>query len=523
MSSQGAQGPADEPHSPAPATTGAAGHPLLTGATGEVSLLRPALLGTLATVLITAGASQPGSPFAVKQANAWFFGIPGPFTDARHGLVLGLLAVYGGLALLVVVWLELVRTLHHHPGVAVGRLVPVFAFWAVPLVVGPPLFSQDVYSYAALGAMVSEHLNPYRLGTDILGASPFGYLVDPMWSTTPTPYGPLFLGLAGMIVSFTGHHVLAAVVGMRLVEVVAVCALALCVTQLGRHYGRDVGECFALAILNPVTMLEIIGGAHNDGLMVALLAGGILVAKRGRPLLGIVLCSLAAAVKFPAGLGILFIGWEWLGPGRSWRERLRPLLTACLVGLAVMELLARVTRLGWGWLGALGTPDTVRSFIDPATALGMLVGTLAQALGFASVGDAGLAVVRGLGEALAVCACLALLWRSSRLGGTRSLALGLLAVVVLGPVIQPWYLSWGLLLLVPVATGRLRTLVIGLSIFAALLPLQDGGLVFSQLGLVGAFGALAVVVLMVFPASPFVAPLRQFLGRLKVAVPDVEP
>ena len=28
---------------------------------------------------------------------------------------------------------------------------------------------------------------------------------------------------------------------------------------------------------------------------------------------GVVLCALAAAIKVPAALGIVYIGWEWLG------------------------------------------------------------------------------------------------------------------------------------------------------------------------------------------------------------------
>ena len=44
--------------------------------------------------------------------------------------------------------------------------------WAVPLLVTPPLFSRDVYSYLAIGSMMREGFNPYDSGPyDTLGDS----------------------------------------------------------------------------------------------------------------------------------------------------------------------------------------------------------------------------------------------------------------------------------------------------------------------------------------------------------------
>ena len=46
-----------------------------------------------------------------------------------------------------------------------------------------------------------------------------------------------------------------------------------------------------------------------------------------------------------------------------------------------------------------------------------------------------------------------LLFNADRIGWLKALGYSLLAVVVLGPVVQPWYLTWGLLLLAVVADG----------------------------------------------------------------------
>ncbi|MGH9074645.1 MAG: polyprenol phosphomannose-dependent alpha 1,6 mannosyltransferase MptB, partial [Acidimicrobiales bacterium] len=292
--------------------------------------------------------------------------------------------------------------------------------------------------------------------------------------------------------------------------------LAVCATRLARLYRRDPAEVFALAVLNPVTLLLLVGSAHNDAFMLALLASGLLLAKRGRPALGILLCSLAAAVKFPAGLGVLYIAWGWLGPRAGWRDRLRPLLTALLICFCVMEVLARATGLGWGWLGALGTPGTVRTWLDPSTAIGLMGSAVSRFLGIGPSEALILSVTRGAGDVLAVAVCVALLWHSPRLGRAKTLGLGLLTVVALGPIIQPWYFSWGIVVLAPVAAGRLRAAVIGLSVFAVLLPLQDGGAVLGPLGVAAAVVALVGVVLVVSRPGPFVVPTRRALARLGV-------
>jgi hypothetical protein len=59
--------------------------------------------------------------------------------------------------------------------------------------------------------------------------------------------------------------------------------------------------------------------------------------------------------------------------------------------------------------------------------------------------------------------------------------LTLLLFVLLGPVVQPWYLSWGLILLAPVALGQLRSLVIGLSMVTAFIELPGGTQLVSTL------------------------------------------
>jgi hypothetical protein len=58
------------------------------------------------------------------------------------------------------------------------------------------------------------------------------------------------------------------------------------------------------------------------------------------------------------------------------------------------------------------------------------------------------------------------------------MGLTLMLVVLLSPVVQPWYLSWGLVVLAPVAAGWLRRVLIILSVSAVFVGLPGGHALF---------------------------------------------
>jgi hypothetical protein len=476
---------------------------------GSRLLVRPAILGFIAVLSIVFGASQQRSPFVLKDPGAWFFGVPPVGSTPSHhpALFLGLVATYGGLVLFMRVWYGLIRTLTQVKGVPVKKLVAVAALWIAPLLLAPPLFSRDIYSYAAQGEMMSHGISPYHYGPAVLGATPTVSLVDPLWKNTPVPYGPLFMEADGMLTSASGHNELTDLVLLRLLAVAGVGLMALAIPSLSRGLGRDPACAFTVAILNPVTILHLVGGAHNDALMLGLLLSGLALARRGRTVSGIVLCSLAAAVKVPAAIGILYIGWDWLGTGLPWRARVRPVLTAGLIATAVMGTLSVVTGLGWSWVLNLATPGTVRSWVAPATGAGIFLTDVAHVVGIGVPLHAMLSVTRVLGLTTALALGLWLLSRSDRIGFLRAMGLTLLAVVALGPVVQPWYLSWGLLLLAPVATGKVRTLIVGLSVASAFIGLPGGrqllNYLFSADPLTVAGVLLACLAILTVPLTPF--------------------
>jgi hypothetical protein len=391
----------------------------------------------------------------VASAGAWFFGptsAPGA-VGADHAFF-GVLLVYVGMALMLGSWIELVRTLRRRrPGRPVRDVAVVLAAWSAPLLVSAPLFSGDVYSYAAQGALVSRGVNPYDHGPLALGRGRYLSLVDLQWRHAAAPYGPLWERLSGWIVELSGGHVLAAVVGFRLVALVGVGLLAVAVPALAASVGGDRSVAVALAVLNPLVLLELVGGAHVDALMLGLLVAGCALARRGHVVAGLTLCAVAAEVKIPALLGVVVIGWWWAGVGVGGRQRLARLALA--LGLVASEMVAmgEGAGLGWRWVRGLSEPGAVVSWLDPATAVGLAVHRLAGAVGV--TGHQALFVdgARALGLAAAAVITLRLVLRSGGQGGLPALGWSLLAFALLGPVVWPWYETWGIVFLAVEADG----------------------------------------------------------------------
>ncbi len=442
-------------------------------------LRRPALLGLLAVVSICVGASLPSSPFKLEMGGTWFFGeADWPSTTL---MLPGVVAVYGGMVLFVRVWYGLFQTLRARGGVPIRPLAYMLALWILPLLAVAPLFSKDVFSYAAQGEMMSRHINPYHYGPGTLGSGPYVSGVDPLWANTPAPYGPLFLMLAGWSASLTFHHALLTIELLRLQSVAGLALIAYCIPKLARSFGRDPGPAFVLAVLNPLTLLALVGGAHNDAIMVGLLLAGVTAARSFHPVWGIVLCALAASIKVPAAIGIVYVAWDWAGPFADWRRISRVLVRAGLLTVAVMGVLSLVSGLGWGWIANLGTPGTVRSWMAPATGFGLLISGTAHVIGI-GVGLGGvLTLTRAIGLIGAAAIAVYCLRNRQRIGVLGALGATMMAFVLLGPVVQPWYLTWGIIIVAPVVTGRWLLAVLGLSTVAPFIGLTGGADLLSEL------------------------------------------
>ncbi|MFE9767550.1 polyprenol phosphomannose-dependent alpha 1,6 mannosyltransferase MptB [Streptomyces sp. NPDC005808] len=402
--------------------------------------------------------------------------------------VLGLVGVYFGVVLLIAAW-ALLGTVVRGPEPPTPRsLLLVLVVWAAPLLLAPPLFSRDVYSYLAQGAMVDAHIDVYAHGPAQLGG-PLADEVAPVWQQTTTPYGPVFLAVASALSALTRGEIPAGLLGMRLVALLGVALMAAALPRLARHSGADPAAALWLGALNPLVLLHLVAGAHNDAIMLGLLGVG-LVAARGRwPVLGVVLITLAALVKAPAALGLLAVIAL-----RGRRGLVPSVLTTAFGALATTAGVTAVTGTGYGWIAALKTPVSPQNW-SLTSLLGRATGTVLEKLGS---GFAPLAIPAWHTAGLVLTAAIVLfIWLRLRPGPIYALGLSLAAVAAFGPAIRPWYALWGLFLIAAAApNGSVRHRVAAASGVLALAVLPSGYAPDAQQVVLAVSGGLLALVVL---------------------------
>ncbi|MFJ2926182.1 polyprenol phosphomannose-dependent alpha 1,6 mannosyltransferase MptB [Streptomyces massasporeus] len=417
-----------------------------------------------------------------------------PVEDLLHPAsaraALGLVGVYFGVVLLIVAWLLLGRLVRGPRPPQPRSLLLVLATWAAPLLLAPPLFSRDVYSYLAQGAMVQAHLDVYAHGPARLGG-PLADEVAPLWRHTGAPYGPVFLAVAATLSGLTRGELPAGLFGMRLLALAGVALMAAALPRLARHSGAAPSAALWLGALNPLVLLHLVAGAHNDAVMLGLLGVGLVAALGRWPVLGAVLVTLAALVKAPAVLGLAAVVALQVRAGRS---PAKALVTTTVAAAGTTVAATAVAGTGYGWIGALNTPASPQNWAL-TTLLGRATRALLEHLG-SDLAPLAVPAWHALGIVAAVIA-IALIWLRLRLRPVYALGLSLAAVAALGPAIRPWYALWGLFLIAaaaPSTSVRHRTAavtgVLALSVLPSGGPADTGQLVLAVSGC-----ALAVVVL----------------------------
>lgn len=397
-------------------------------------------LGLAGSVLLTVAGTRLGGGTVT-----WWLH-PRLFANSELDRVL----FYVGMAGLVVGWLGLGRVARA-PAFTPSQLTVVAIIWCLPLVLGVPLFSRDIYSYIAQGTIAHLGLSPYHYAPAVLGHLGHQHVldaVDPFWRRTTAPYGPLFLGVISLIVGVTGSHLVLGALLVRGFDLVGLVLLMIFVPRLARRTGSDPTRAMWLAVASPLILLQLVAPAHNDLLMAGVMLAGVTLAVEGRPLHGVFLCTVAATVKLPALAAVLFVAVTWARSQEGARSRLICVGQAAVAALATAAAVTLVTGFGIGWISTalFSTPARVRLAITPATDISWTAAKLLNALGAHASFNGIESVLRPVGFAISVIVGLAFLVRSRKKTMPHYLGLALIVFALGGPALWPWYLSWGLVL-----------------------------------------------------------------------------
>lgn len=529
------------------------------GATGSILLL----IGSLGTGAIPVS-QNPVAGMRVLSLPSRMFGT---------ALTLSI----GGTLMLVVAWLLIGRF-------AVGRLsVEVYGgttptrrmtrrqadhtllLWIAPIIIAPPLLSKDIYSYLAQSAIAYIGKDPYTV-SPLNGLPPDHPLyelagsVPNIWKDTPAPYGPLFLWLGQHITALTGDNITVGIFLHRMLALAGVAMIVWALPRLARRCGVSPIAALWLGAMNPLVILHLVGGIHNESLMLGMmLVGlelGLAAVDSAKPLMdpdrrwlpsgtgwllvvGAGLIAMSSMIKATSIIALGFLGialarrWGASLPSlrsipiRQWWSASKESVLALARSASLMGVIAIVvivgicvgTGLGFGWTRTLSTGDIVRSWMSMPTLLSVGAGRTGIGLGLGDHTQAILDIVRPLAQLIA--AAFIVRWLLAALSGRihpiGALGISMATIVVFSPFAQAWYLLWAVIPLAAWASDRwfrLGAIISSALIATVVMPTSSNttGIVLAQ-GLLAAIMMAAVLTALFFEDRPKWLPTTGRRGR----------
>jgi alpha-1,6-mannosyltransferase len=242
--------------------------------------------------------------------------------------------MWGGFAAyLGVLWLA--------PRLGRGLVCGLILVLVTGFAIAPVLLSHDVYSYVDYARLGVRHgLDPYVHPP--LSAPGDPAYAEVTWTEATSAYGPLFTLLTYPLAWLP---VAGAVAALKAIAALSVLGIAGLTARIAVWRGLDPLRAAAFVALNPLVLVHVVGGAHNDGLTMLLAMLAVAAVLSGREPAGGAALVAAMATKLSAAFLAPFALIGTRRPGR--------LLGGALVAAFAVAFLAYLT-FGWDWLHGFG-------------------------------------------------------------------------------------------------------------------------------------------------------------------------
>jgi alpha-1,6-mannosyltransferase len=380
----------------------------------------------LAALLVAPGVGLV--PGAAATSPRWVLGLFGAGLGVSAGLYLAALyASFVAYLALVALARDLSRVVIF---AAIGGFVLAFAL-------APPLLSLDVFSYISYARLGVEHgLNPYDSVPAAIPEDPIASRVDD-WRFAVSVYGPAFTLATYPVGALSAAGALWT---LKAVAALSVLLLAWIVSRLAAARGIDPLAAAAFVALNPLVLVHVVGGAHNDGLMAVAMMAGVAAVLAAADRAGGALIVLGAAIKAP---GVVVAPFALIGAKK--RSHL-------IMGIAVAALATlAVTALAFGSsaaeaLGLVGDNQSLSSKWSVPSTLTRITGIGPDAVRVAFL------------AAEVILVGWLLVWTARGADWVRAAGWAMLGLLVATAWMVPWYVIWALPL---AAVSRDRYLIAG--------------------------------------------------------------
>ena len=414
----------------------------------------PILVGTLGSLLLVVGSYSVGWLASASPINRWQWLIP--WRTQETGVLAGTVLLTLGCWVMFWAWLRLGQTIRPFGRGALRTVNLATVLWCLPQVVALPIFSRDIFAYVGQGRLMVAGQDPY-VDTISSLSNWFQLGADATWADSETPYGPIFLWIEQAVVAISGDmNPDLAIFLFRLVAVAGVALIMVFVPLLARRLGVNGAWAQWISAANPLFTISFVASGHNDALMVGLaLAGTWCALRAGHPLrpqrpgqsvawgvAGVVLVTLSLGIK-PITLVLLpFIGLLWAGPTARWPRRFAFWALTAGISFGLMALVGVLNGFGFGWVAVMVGTGTGTVPWGPIGMLSLITVGASELLGQGADVQAVEGVYKTAGRVLSVLIVLALMFLGRQDRVMTRMTWAFTALVILSPIIQPWYLLW---------------------------------------------------------------------------------
>ena len=408
-----------------------------TSQAGRGPHLSPLIQGTIGSIMIMLGSFGVGWLASVSPLNRYPLLIA--IRTDYWGVVAGTVVLTLGCWILFRAWLRLGQQLAGWPEGSLRTVKKAVWAWSVPMLLALPIFSRDVFAYIGQGRLVAAGQDPYVDGISTMN-NWFQLGADITWAEDETPYGPLYLNVEFWVNQLVGTSPDLSVLIFRLVAFSGVILCMVYVPKIAALHKVSGAKATWISVANPLFLISFVASAHNDSLMIGLALAGTYYAATRRGVLGVVLIAASIGVK-PITLVLLpFIGLLWAGPDAGWWKKIRYWAYTLLLVFIIMAVIGWANGYGFGWLKVMLGTGTGAVIFAPVGALNALLSGALSTMGLPS--DWLLPALKLIGRLSSVGLVLLLIFKGKPSHLIQRMALAFSALVVLSPIIQPWYILW---------------------------------------------------------------------------------
>lgn len=416
---------------------------------GKVHRVRTLAWGTVGSVMIMLGSYGVG--WISDSSDFWRSSIIRTIRYDPSWIIACVVVLSAGAMIMCREWLRI----YYKVGTDASSrrwICAVIACWTFPQLFVFTLFSRDMFSYYGQGQLIANGLDPYKHGVSEI-TNFFQNGADPLWAQSPPPYGPVFIKVEQLIVWLADGNIDAALFMFRAVSAISFAGIILFAVGLATLHGYSRTRTLWQVGANPLFIAAFVSSGHNDSMMTMFMLGGLYVAKRYRTFwggaAGVTLVALGVAVKPLALIVLPFVGLLWAGEYASWPRRFTYWAMSLVLLFAEMWVMGAVTGLGFGWVGALST--TAGQFIW-FTPLGLVVSAFMPLNASAPESfEAVKHTIELIGKSLGMLGAMLFAFFGRDREIVRRAGLAIVVMLLLSPMIQPWYLLWAIPMLA--ATG----------------------------------------------------------------------